>query len=483
MRESAGFLPGLSAADVEWAVLSFDAAGQHLDVTVPILSSAQFEAVVEHVKTSRRDYLSSLPVSHIVSVIDQAIERLLDRSDPYRQKAETLLPVVTGYDPETVRLGLTAYLKTFRKPQLQKFLAEDFTNPLILDAFQPTPKGGFAKAFGHDLVAHIWAGNVPGLPLWSIVSGLLVKSACIGKVASAEPLFAGWFAQLLAEIDPQLGQSLAVVWWKGGDEKREDALLSRSDAVIAYGNNDTLAQIRSRVPVTTRFLPFGHKLSFAMVSRSALDTRKALSVAHRSAHDVARYDQQGCYSPQAIVVERGGAVSPREFAAYLANELASLEHRFPRRTLSLADAADVAAWTQRESVKSVASSSAEVTGDIDGRWSVVYVEDERALGPSGLNRTIKVMAVDRLDQMIPEIAAIRPYLQTVGVAAEPGEMFRLADLLGRAGVTRICAVGQMASPAAGWHHDGRFNLLDLVYVVDIEQSAETAAEDYAPYVD
>ena len=47
-----------------------------------------------------------------------------------------------------IRLGLTGYLKTFRKPELQKFLVEDFTNPTILDDFQPVPKGGYARAYG-----------------------------------------------------------------------------------------------------------------------------------------------------------------------------------------------------------------------------------------------------------------------------------------------------------------------------------------------
>ena len=71
----------------------------------------------------------------------------------------------------------------------------------------------------------------------------------------------------------------------------------------------------------------------------------------------------------------------------------------------------------------------------------------------------------------------------VGVAAAPRELLELAEQLGRAGVTRICALGQMTSPEAGWHHDGRFSLLDLVTMVDIDSSAEAAAELLAPYVD
>ena len=38
-------------------------------------------------------------------------------------------------------------------------------------------------------------------------------------------------------------------------------------------------------------------------------------------------------------------------------------------------------------------------------------------------------------------------------------------------------------PEAGWHHDGRFNLLDLVRMTEIEQSAELAAQPLASYAD
>ena len=124
--------------------------------------------------------------------------------------------MVTGYDEETIRLGLTSYLKSFRKHELQRFLVEDLGNPLLLDDFQPRVKGGFSKAIGPDLITHVWAGNVPALPLWSFISGLLVKAGNIGKVSSSEPLFAGWFAQALAEVEPRLAIALRLCGGKAG---------------------------------------------------------------------------------------------------------------------------------------------------------------------------------------------------------------------------------------------------------------------------
>lgn len=481
LRETAGYLPGLRADEVAWQTLAFEGKGGRVEVAVPVLTDAQIVALTQRVRNASRSYLKSLPVAQIVDLIDRAIHRLLDPQDPWRRKADGVLPRVTGYDAEMVRLGLTGYLKTFRKPQLQRFLVEDFGNPQLLDDFVPRTRGGFSRAFGPDVAVHVWAGNVPGLCLWSLISGLLVKSGTIGKVASAEPLLAGWFAQLLVEIDPGLADCLAVVWWKGGDEAQEKVFFGNADLVLAYGGNAALTDVRRQVPVTTRFLPFGHKLSFGLVAASALDARKAPRAAQQAAYDVVRYDQQGCYSPHVFYVARGGKISPDEFSRYLAHELSALEKKYPRRTLSLGEAADLASWRQAEEIHSLSPGGSELAGE--GDWTVVYNPSLQPLAPGALNRTVRVVAVDQLADVIPLLGPDRAFLQTVGVAAAPRELFELAEQLGRAGVTRICALGQMTSPEPGWHHDGRFSLLDLVQMVDIDSSAEAAAETLAPYVD
>ena len=120
-------------------------------------------------------------------------------------------------------------------------------------------------------------------------------------------------------------------------------------------------------------------------------------------------------------------------------------------------------------------------GDASQPWSVVYSDVALPLSPSPLNRNLLVIAVDALQEVAPLIEPQRMYLQTVGLAASPEELLPLSEQLGAVGVTRICALGAMTSPQAGWHHDGRFSLLDLVRMVDIEQSTELAAEQFTTY--
>jgi hypothetical protein len=474
---TAGYLPGLAPADVEWHTLSFG----KLDVRVPVLTPLQLQALARRVKQAAARHLQTLPVSRIVEIIDAAVLRLLDPADPFRRDAEQLLPAVSGYDVEMVRLGLQGFLQTFRAPQLHRFVAEDFANPKVLDEFQPAVKGGFVRALGPQLLAHSWAGNVPALPLWSLACGLLVKSGNIGKLPSAEPVFASLFARLLAEVHPPLAECLAIVWWKGGDDASASALFGAADAVLAYGGNDTIAQVRSQVPVTARFLGYGHKLGFGLIARSVLDARRAPALARLAAHDIARYEQQGCYSPHQFYIERGGRVDPRTFAHYLAAELANLQRRFPRRALALEEAAAISGWRQSAELRSLADAGAEAMGAEDAAWHVAYSDTPQPLSPTGGGRSILVSAVDTFDAVLPLVAPHGRFLQTCGVAAQPQELFRIAEMLGRVGVTRICALGAMTAPEAGWHHDGRFNLADLVRMVEIEHSAERAADRLAPY--
>jgi hypothetical protein len=226
----------------------------------------------------------------------------------------------------------------------------------------------------------------------------------------------------------------------------------------------------------------GHKLSLGLVSRQALGVREAQVCARQAALDVVRFEQMGCYSPQAFYVERGGQVSPREWSDLLAMELSALQRRYPRPRPALSEAMDLSAWVQARAWSDAARHDV-VLGDEQDDWRVLHTEQARELSPSALLRSVEVMAVDALEEVPAWIEPRRGWLQSVGVATSPERLLALAAMLGHAGVTRVCALGSMTSPEAGWHHDGRFSLLDLVRMVEVEQSAHAFSESFAPYRD
>ena len=479
----AGHLPGVAPSSVHWVPQHFAAHGEQVCVELPRLGDAALTALAARVRAGARAVLQSLSVDEIIVIIDRAVARLLDAQDRLRREADALLPVVTGYDAEMVRLGLTAYLQSFRAAPLRRFVAQDFANPKVLDGFQPAVKGGSVRALGPALLTHVWAGNVPGLPLWSLVCGLLVKAGNIGKLPSAEPVFATLAARALIAVHPPLAEALAVVWWPGAAPDAGQPLYQASETVLAYGSNASLAEVRARVPITARFLGYGHKLGVSLVGRAALDRARGPAQARLAALDVARWEQQGCYSPHVIYVEEGGALSPRVFTQHLAAELANLAARHPRRVPTLEEAAQIAAWRQSAEWREAAANagSAVLLDSEHTDWAVAFHQGPLPLQPTAGYRCVQVCAVAALTDVPPLLAPHAEVLQSVALATDPESLYPLAQALGAAGVTRIAALGQLAQPEAGWHHDGRFNLLDLVRMVEIEQSTETACDRLAAY--
>ena len=149
----------------------------------------------------------------------------------------------------------------------------------------------------------------------------------------------------------------------------------------------------------------------------------------------------------------------------------------------MGESASLASWRQKEEMSLFSNRNKEVLGNSANEWTVVYEEENADFTPSPLNRAIRVIAFEKIEDILPFIKPYRSFLQTVGMATSPKELFQWAKNLGGIGVTRITALGSMTAPEAGWHHDGRFNLLDLISMVDIESSAEEDSERFAPYVD
>jgi hypothetical protein len=418
--------------------------------------------------------LAPRPIAEIVDVIDRTVQLWLDPHYPYRQQAEALLPSITHYTPAMVRHGLDTLLPAFRKEALWRLLQAELGDPLVLDTFRPRPHaGGWTRVYGPRLITHIFSGNVPALPAWSLICALLVKSASLGKSASEEPLFAALFARSIAEVCPEIGACLAVGWWKGGDVALEAAAFHSAEAVIAYGSETTTRDIQRRIPSEARWLPYSHKLSFGVVGREVLDnTAQAAHIARQAAYGVSVFDQQGCVSPHLLYVERGGAVAPREFAALLAQAMAAVQEELPRGPLPLEDSTAIRHLRGVYEFRQLADDNVLLLCSEPGTaWTVIY-EDTPDFSPSCLNRTVRVQPVHDIADIAAHLEPVRAYLQTAGVALSPQRRHALAEPLGRLGVTRISALDRMPWPRLTWHHDGRCNLLDLVRWTDIEDAPD-----------
>ena len=470
-----GYVPFLKAEDIHYQTIQVG----NYTVKVPDLTQSQLTNVCHQIKSARY-HLQAYTINDIIDVIDHAIQILLDRTSKWRQLAEEILPQSTGYPFDIIKVGLTRYLMTFRKHQLHRFIAEDLPNPQILNQFIPNHKGGYTKAVSPALITHLWSGNIPGLPLWSFISSLLVKSGSICKLPHAEPFLASWFAEIIAEIDPVIAQCFAVIYWPGGETQLESIAIEQSDVILGYGNNDVLSAIAQRIPVTKRFLAYGEKVSLALIGNETLSPNKVEQVTRNIAREIANYDQQGCYSPQMIFIQQGGNYHPLQVAQMIAHQLQQLEQLFPVQSFNLQDSMTRSHWLQQEETQALLTDDIHVFKGAHASWIVTFHKQLTFL-PSPLNRFVRIMPFTNITQLTQLLTPYRSYLQTVGIAAATEKMFQWSEALAQVGVCRFSSLETMTLPEAGWHHDGGFNLRDLLSFVDIEQPLLSSSEHFVDY--
>ena len=448
VNPQAWWLPGIEPPSFTDA--HFGEATLRLPVATPSLVR---EAAARAIAARQRS-LARMPALHIVNVIDTAIANWQSPSYPLRQLAEEYLPKVTGYSPAMIRHGLPYVLSTFTRDGLLDLVHHELGGPSALDE---------RTIAGPQLTLHILAGNIPAVPVESIVRALLVKSACLVKPSSRDPLFPALFARSLAEIDPQLADAVAVLWWRGGDEAMEEAAFAQANAVIAYGGEEAVAAAKMRARPEAVFVEHGPKVSFATIGREAMKEEAIGHLARAAAWDISLFDQQGCVSPHAMYVERGGSLSPHDFARRLADELAAIERTLPRGRLSAEEAAQIQEARAAAEMKEAAGKPVTLLhSQGTTTWTVICDEDSKELQLSCLNRVVRVVTIDDLAALPGYVRQLGSYLQSVGVAIPESRLPAIAKALEGVGVTRICEIGEMQRPQAAWRHDGKANLLTLL---------------------
>ncbi len=437
-----------------------------------VLTSPLIAEACQTLKRNRAGYLAERSTRNMVQVLARVAANWCDSEYPLRKLALEQGPKVLGFSRETLANGLEAFFAQLTAENLNALLVQDLGHAGSLD--RPVATGDEsgthrkAMAVGPELLAHIGAGNIPNPTLTSMVLGLLTRSAQFVKCASGTALLPRLFAHSLYEADHKLGACLEVAEWRGGNAPLEEALFAEADCVTATGSDETLASIRSWVPAQTRFLGYGHRVSFGYVAGDVLEGSATQRLIAQAATDVVAWDQSGCLSPHVFYVQNGGDVMPKRFAELLATELERIEAVQPRGGLPPEAAVSIASRRAIYEVRAAHTLETQVWRSADSTaWTVVYEEDPR-FQTSCLNRFIYVKPVADLQEALRAADSVRGKVSTVGLAAPDSQAGDLVKELARWGVTRVCPLGQMQRPPLTWRHDGRPALAELVTWTDWE---------------
>ena len=409
--------------------------------------------VVEACRTLRRNrdqYLAHRRTDNLIQTLSHLAGEWLQANYPFRKLALEDGPMATGFSRQTLKNGLNGFFKELTRQSLELLLEQDLAHPKRLDemvASDVEQKGNRAAiAVAPELLVYIAAGNLPNPTLMSMVLGLLTRSAQFVKCAAGTSFIPRLFAHSLYELDRKLGACLEVAEWRrpqtGGSletpgieltasrspapastvsENRNrpaspgkgpngihsvdflglelnKALFAEADCVTATGDDETLFNIRQQLPPKTRFVGYGHRLSFGYIAAGALAGLNARKVAELAAKDIAAWDQLGCLSPHVIYVENGGAITPLQFAESLAQELERREQVEPRGKLSVETSAAISSRRSFYELRAAHSDDTSLWTSKDSTaWTIVFEADVR-FQASCLNRFIYVKGVGGLTE-------------------------------------------------------------------------------------
>lgn len=206
-----------------------------------------------------------------------------------------------------------------------------------------------------------------------------------------------------------------------------------ADVVIAYGSDAGLRAIATGLPPSVTFLGHGHGLGVALWGHGVTDDE-----VDATALDIARFDQQGCLSPQAVLV--CGAVEVE--AARLSRALERVALRLPRRRLDPGAGAALAQWAGRMALK------AERVWR--GTHSLVVACAQGEIEGSPGDRAIAVIGVEGPTAACSRLAPHAPHLTVLGCAGQGLEGLQVPGFTGR-----TVRVGAMQDPPFDGPEDRR----------------------------
>ena len=441
-------------------------------VVTPVMISEACDTL----RHNRDQYLAPRSTSQLVRFFCNLGQNWLNPVYPFREEALKLDPAVTGFPSTTLVRGLDAFFEQFTEENFHRWLQQEFGNPHRLDDLVASQSEEHTQrcsiAQGPQLMAHITASNLPVSAFMSICTGILLRSAQFVKCASGTEPLMRLFAHSIYDMEPKLGACLEIASWKGGQTALEEMLFQNVDLMTASGSDESLADIRRRLPTGTGLIRYGHRLSFGFVSHKAMNSLGSKSLIKQAVDDVVAWNQMGCLSPHVFYVEKGPTNNAELFAEQLAAELELREKTEPRGSVSVEVSAAIA---RRRSLYELRA--AHIPGSRNWfsagttAWSVVYEEDP-LFQISCLNRFIYVKMVRDLDEALKGADAVRKKISTVGIAVSDSEAKTVAIQLARWGAPRICPLGRMQCPPLQWRHDGLPALASLITWSDWEKSSE-----------
>lgn len=308
---------------------------------------------------------------------------------------------------------------------------------------------------------HIAAGNVDGLPAFSVLEGLLTGNINILKLPQADNGITVEIFRRLMEEEPLLRRYVYVFDTPSTDITAMEKMAHMADGIAVWGGDGAVKAVRMLAPAGAKLIEWGHKLSFAYISGYSDKTAELPALAKH----IIDTRQLFCSSCQTIFLDTDSMEEAEQFCTeFLPYLEAAAEHN------PVTDTGALAEMTLRKY-------NEELENALDGgrkkhifqgrRTSLALCEDSTLeLSYMYGNCLVKRLTADKL---LNELRRAKEYLQTAGLICSSEKREALCDILIRGGVNRVMTAGNMSVSFCGEAHDGEYPLRRYTRIVNIEE--------------
>lgn len=349
-----------------------------------------------------------------------------------------------GYADDTEHVAFAA--KLLRAQSLRKKVETELSG-------MPEYSGG-GKLFLRvpvGVLLHIAAGNMEGLPAYSVLEGLLAGNINILKLPSGDNGISLFLLKKLTEYEPRLIEYIYILDTPSGDVRSMKRLMELSGAVAVWGSDETIKSVRRLAPPNVKIIEWGHKLGFAYIEDLKVPEKELTGLARH----IFATDQLLCSSCQVIYLNTDNFEEVKAFGRRFA-EVMKREGGPYGNPLFLQGRITVEMLTRK-----LERAGGQYCCYEAGRGSVTCLGDDK-LELSGQYGNVLLKPLSR-KRLFKSLYPYRGYLQTAGIYPKNGELIRI---LARCGLTNLYGLDEMGQIMIPGAHDGAFALREYSRIVE-----------------
>lgn len=311
---------------------------------------------------------------------------------------------------------------------------------------------------------HIAAGNMEGLPAFSIAEGLLTGNINILKLPQADNGLSLEIISRLIALEPALTDYIMVFDTPSTDLHAMQRMAELADGISVWGGETAVKAVRSLAPTGAKLIEWGHKLGFCYIAEATnLDHITAELFA--LAEHIATTKQLLCSSCQTIFLNTQNEAELHKFCKIFLPILENVSAKHDSKTVG--KRAYLTLMRHTEYLEQLVYGTQNAANEYRGDNCRLIVCKDSTLELSPMMCSVLVKRLPQ-EQIVPVLRQKKGLLQTAGLICTPENRSTYTTLFARCGVTRITSAGNMSAYFLGEAHDGEYALRRYVRTVDIE---------------